>query len=156
MIFKKTLILAGFCFILQKQTCCDAVRSDVSRFADELDEKNGFHPAHEGHLISVPHGRSAALFLDWTFFKPRPRVLTRFVSRLQIAREHGIRFFETSAKANINIEKAFLTLAEDILRKVCSSVDWDDGLCGGQNQVADLSLYLQVHLVCFYEYITGK
>ncbi|EPQ14281.1 Ras-related protein Rab-10 [Myotis brandtii] len=34
-----------------------------------------------------------------------------------IAREHGIRFFETSAKANINIEKAFLTLAEDILRK---------------------------------------
>ncbi|ROL52434.1 Ras-related protein Rab-10 [Anabarilius grahami] len=39
----------------------------------------------------------------------------------QIAREHGIRFFETSAKANINIEKAFLTLAEDILRKVDSS-----------------------------------
>uniref|UniRef100_A0A803KFH4 small monomeric GTPase n=4 Tax=Anura TaxID=8342 RepID=A0A803KFH4_XENTR len=36
----------------------------------------------------------------------------------QIAREHGIRFFETSAKANVNIEKAFLTLAEDILRKV--------------------------------------
>ncbi|KAI3364109.1 hypothetical protein L3Q82_010939 [Scortum barcoo] len=36
----------------------------------------------------------------------------------QIAREHGIRFFETSAKANINIEKAFLTLAEDILRKL--------------------------------------
>ncbi|KAG7283014.1 hypothetical protein CRUP_012907 [Coryphaenoides rupestris] len=35
----------------------------------------------------------------------------------QIAREHGIRFYETSAKANINIEKAFLTLAEDILRK---------------------------------------
>nr|XP_013011179.1 ras-related protein Rab-10 [Cavia porcellus] len=35
----------------------------------------------------------------------------------QIAKEHGIRFFETSAKANINIEKAFLTLAEDILRK---------------------------------------
>ncbi|XP_023995371.1 ras-related protein Rab-10-like [Salvelinus sp. IW2-2015] len=31
--------------------------------------------------------------------------------------EHGIRFFETSAKANISIEKAFLTLAEDILRK---------------------------------------
>lgn len=49
-------------------------------------------------------------------------VLTRpavFLSSPQIAREHGIRFFETSAKANINIEKAFLTLAEDILRKVC-------------------------------------
>ena len=35
----------------------------------------------------------------------------------QIAREHGIRFFETSAKANINIEKVFLTLAEDVLQK---------------------------------------
>ncbi|KAG5265633.1 hypothetical protein AALO_G00244640 [Alosa alosa] len=35
----------------------------------------------------------------------------------QIAAEHGIRFFETSAKANINIEKAFICLAEDILSK---------------------------------------
>uniref|UniRef100_UPI00358F2705 ras-related protein Rab-10 n=1 Tax=Myxine glutinosa TaxID=7769 RepID=UPI00358F2705 len=35
----------------------------------------------------------------------------------QIAKEHGIRFFETSAKSNINIEEAFFTLAEDILRK---------------------------------------
>ncbi|KAK3563057.1 hypothetical protein QTP86_015868 [Hemibagrus guttatus] len=35
----------------------------------------------------------------------------------QIAAEHNIRYFETSAKANINIEKAFLTLAEDILQK---------------------------------------
>uniref|UniRef100_A0A023FAU6 Putative rab subfamily protein of small gtpase n=3 Tax=Triatominae TaxID=70999 RepID=A0A023FAU6_TRIIF len=34
-----------------------------------------------------------------------------------IAREHGIRFFETSAKANINIEKAFYNLAEAILDK---------------------------------------
>ncbi|CAH1255108.1 ras-related protein Rab-10-like [Branchiostoma lanceolatum] len=37
-----------------------------------------------------------------------------------IAKEHGIRFYETSAKANINIEKAFMTLAEDILRKTPS------------------------------------
>lgn len=35
----------------------------------------------------------------------------------QIAREHGIRFLETSAKANINIEQAFLELAEAILNK---------------------------------------
>ncbi|XP_032810494.1 ras-related protein Rab-10 [Petromyzon marinus] len=35
----------------------------------------------------------------------------------QISREHNIRFFETSAKSNINIEKAFFTLAEDILKK---------------------------------------
>lgn len=32
-----------------------------------------------------------------------------------IAREHGIRFMETSAKANINIERAFSELAEGIL-----------------------------------------
>jgi Ras-related protein Rab-10 len=35
----------------------------------------------------------------------------------QIAAEHGIRFLETSAKANINIEQAFLELASAILSK---------------------------------------
>lgn len=35
----------------------------------------------------------------------------------QIAREHGIRFMETSAKANVNIERAFCELAEAILDK---------------------------------------
>ncbi|KAF8781927.1 Ras-related protein Rab-10 like protein [Argiope bruennichi] len=39
-----------------------------------------------------------------------------------IAREHGIRFLETSAKANINIEKAFRELAESILNKLSSEV----------------------------------
>ncbi|CAG2184131.1 unnamed protein product [Oppiella nova] len=34
-----------------------------------------------------------------------------------IAREHNIRFLETSAKANINIDRAFLELAEAILNK---------------------------------------
>lgn len=37
----------------------------------------------------------------------------------QIAREHGIRFMETSAKANINIESAFYELAQAILTKTC-------------------------------------
>ncbi|KAH7646340.1 RAS oncogene family member Rab10 isoform X3 [Dermatophagoides farinae] len=44
----------------------------------------------------------------------------RVVSRERgesIAREHGIRFLETSAKANINIDRAFLDLAEAILNK---------------------------------------
>lgn len=36
---------------------------------------------------------------------------------VQIAREHGIRFMETSAKSNINIERAFCELAEAILDK---------------------------------------
>lgn len=40
---------------------------------------------------------------------------------LQIAREHGIKFMETSAKANINIERAFCDLAEAILDKMANS-----------------------------------
>ncbi|CAG5091559.1 Oidioi.mRNA.OKI2018_I69.PAR.g13132.t1.cds [Oikopleura dioica] len=35
----------------------------------------------------------------------------------KVAEENGIKFFETSAKENINIELAFNTLAEDILNK---------------------------------------
>lgn len=46
----------------------------------------------------------------------------RVVSRERgekIAADHGIRFLETSAKANIQIDKAFYDLAEAILDKVC-------------------------------------
>ncbi|NXA33624.1 RAB10 protein, partial [Eudromia elegans] len=35
----------------------------------------------------------------------------------KLAWEHGIHFFETSAKYNINIEDAFSTLTKDILEK---------------------------------------
>ena len=35
----------------------------------------------------------------------------------QIAREHGIKFYETSAKDNISVEEAFMQLTQDILRK---------------------------------------
>jgi len=34
-----------------------------------------------------------------------------------IARDHNIKFYETSAKENINVEEAFMKLTEDILRK---------------------------------------
>jgi len=45
---------------------------------------------------------------------------SRLVSKDQgaaIARDHGVRFMETSAKANINIDAAFMELAEAILNK---------------------------------------
>lgn len=71
------------------------------------------------YLISAPHWRLTQPFYFWTSTPLKVSgPYSLFLSSTQIAREHGIRFFETSAKANINIEKAFLTLAEDILRKV--------------------------------------
>ncbi|GLD62260.1 ras-related protein Rab-8A [Lates japonicus] len=36
----------------------------------------------------------------------------------KLALEYGIKFMETSAKANINVENAFLTLARDIKAKM--------------------------------------
>ncbi|XP_020021860.1 ras-related protein Rab-13 isoform X3 [Castor canadensis] len=35
----------------------------------------------------------------------------------KLAREHGIRFFETSAKSSMNVDEAFSSLARDILLK---------------------------------------
>uniref|UniRef100_A0A1B8XUS9 small monomeric GTPase n=1 Tax=Xenopus tropicalis TaxID=8364 RepID=A0A1B8XUS9_XENTR len=36
----------------------------------------------------------------------------------KLAKEHGIRFFETSAKSSQNVDEAFNTLARDILMKI--------------------------------------
>lgn len=38
----------------------------------------------------------------------------------QLAREFNVRFFETSAKANISVEDAFMTIARDIKKKIDS------------------------------------
>nr|XP_020447288.1 ras-related protein Rab-8A-like [Monopterus albus] len=41
----------------------------------------------------------------------------------KLALEYGIKFMETSAKANINVENAFLTLARDIKLKMDTKLD---------------------------------
>lgn len=50
----------------------------------------------------------------------------------KVAEENGIKFFETSAKENINIEIAFNTLAEDILNKQRPVEDNDTTVIPGQ------------------------
>lgn len=41
-----------------------------------------------------------------------------FLFIFQLAIEHGIKFMETSAKASINVEESFFTLARDIKAKM--------------------------------------
>jgi len=48
-----------------------------------------------------------------------------------IALEHGIKFMETSAKNNINIDRAFQELAEAILNKTSRETSSNSGLPGG-------------------------
>jgi small GTP-binding protein len=50
----------------------------------------------------------------------------------QLAIEYGIKFMETSAKASINVEEAFLTLARDIKSKMDRKMDGVGGGAGGR------------------------
>ncbi|ODM91234.1 Ras-related protein Rab-10 [Orchesella cincta] len=54
-----------------------------------------------------------------------------------IAQEHGIKFMETSAKNNINIDRAFHELAEAILNKTSRETSSSSGL-PGSNMNAEL------------------
>lgn len=53
-----------------------------------------------------------------------------------LADELGIPFMEVSAKSNINVEKAFFTLASDIKRRIVDTARTDQGAPQGVN-VAD-------------------
>ncbi|XP_053388141.1 ras-related protein Rab-8A-like isoform X2 [Mercenaria mercenaria] len=52
----------------------------------------------------------------------------------QLAIEHGIKFMETSAKASINVEEAFFTLARDIKAKMDRKLDASSAPKGGGGQ----------------------
>ena len=39
----------------------------------------------------------------------------------QLAREYGIKFFETSARQNVNVKEAFTTLATDVVERLLAS-----------------------------------
>lgn len=48
-----------------------------------------------------------------------------------LAVEYGIKFMETSAKASINVDEAFITIARDIKKKMDSKVDSSNKSKGG-------------------------
>lgn len=50
-----------------------------------------------------------------------------------MADELGIPFLEVSAKSNINIDKAFYSLAADIKKRLVDSTKNDTGNAGGVN-----------------------
>ena len=54
----------------------------------------------------------------------------------QLADELGIPFLEVSAKSNINVEKAFYSLAADIKKRIIDTSKSDQGTSQGVN-VAD-------------------
>ena len=51
-----------------------------------------------------------------------------------MAKSKGLKFLETSAKANINIDKAFTMIAEDILQKVNTKAVSDSDVKSGSQR----------------------
>ena len=66
----------------------------------------------------------------------RTRWLVYFliIPSFQLAKSKGLKFLETSAKANINIDKAFTMIAEDILQKVNTKAVSDSDVKSGSQR----------------------
>jgi len=56
-----------------------------------------------------------------------------------LADELGVPFLEVSAKSNINVEKAFYTLASDIKKRLSDTQKAEGGATAGGVNVADQS-----------------
>ena len=70
----------------------------------------------------------------------------------ELAIEYGIKFMETSAKASINVEEAFYTLARDIKAKMEKKLV-SQSISGGHQKfcLSKLSLYIQKNVqIQFY------
>ena len=55
-----------------------------------------------------------------------------------LADEYGMKFFETSAKNNINVEDAFVSIARDIKKRLMDNPAAQKPAAGGATGVADL------------------
>ncbi|XP_030301123.1 ras-related protein Rab-10 isoform X3 [Calypte anna] len=81
------------------------------------------------HTLSTSYFRGAQGFVlvyDITNLESFQNITMWMKDIHELAWEHGIPFFETSAKDNVNIEDAFLVLTKEILeKKSCVLYDFD-------------------------------
>ena len=57
-----------------------------------------------------------------------------------LADEYGIKFFETSAKSNINVVEAFTSIAADIKKRLMDNPSAASGAGGAQNSAGGVKL----------------
>ncbi|KAM9852094.1 protein ENTREP3 [Aulostomus maculatus] len=78
----------------------------------------------------------------------------------KLAKDHGIRFFETSAKSSINVEESFLALARDILQKSSKKPVVASGIVGiiswRRPLTLVVSLFMLLSAVCVILSLAGS
>nr|XP_057940850.1 protein ENTREP3 isoform X2 [Doryrhamphus excisus] len=78
----------------------------------------------------------------------------------KLAKDHGIRFFETSAKSSINVEESFLALARDILQRSSKKTVVASGIVGiiswRRPLTLVVSLFMLLSAVCVILSLAGS